>query len=107
MVTVAIGAHYDVLVAQDGLAGWKAFLENKDEIALILSDIMMPVMGGVEMAERILAEGPDTRILLMTAYNEDVVRPFNLRGLPIIRKPFLADELLRRIGEALDDAATA
>jgi CheY-like chemotaxis protein len=60
---------------------------------------VMPVMSGTEMADKILDLRPDAKVLLMTAYTDDIIRPQNSRNLPIIRKPFLPDDLLRRLRE--------
>lgn len=107
LVSASIGGVYGVLVAENGSAGFAAFQSNREEIVLVLTDLKMPIMGGLEMAEKILNDFPDTRILLMTAYSEEAIKPINERRLPLIRKPFLGDELLRKIGDLLEDAASA
>jgi CheY-like chemotaxis protein len=55
---------------QDGAAGLTLFLERRDEICLVLTDIIMPGMNGIDMAERILQVEPKVKILLMSAYSE-------------------------------------
>jgi CheY-like chemotaxis protein len=98
------GAGFDVLAAQDGKSGLEMFDSNADKISLVLADIAMPVMGGLRMAEAILERRPDTRILLMTGYNDTVVGASALK-LPLIRKPFLPVDLIRKVKAVLGDGA--
>jgi two-component system, cell cycle sensor histidine kinase and response regulator CckA len=100
-VTSALGAAgYRVLAAQDGQTGLALFAEHADEICLVLTDIAMPVMGGLRMAEEILNRRPGTKILLMTGYNDIVIESNSLK-LPLIRKPFLPADLIRKIKAVL------
>jgi two-component system cell cycle sensor histidine kinase/response regulator CckA len=99
VTTILASAQYRVVVAENGLAGWEAFLKLNDEVCLVLTDVVMPVLSGIEMADKILDATPDVKVLLMTAYTDEVVQPQNCRKLPLIRKPFLPDDLLRKIDE--------
>jgi CheY-like chemotaxis protein len=101
VTTALAAAEYRVAVAENGLAGWEAFLRLAPEVCLVLTDVVMPVMSGIEMAGQILASTPDAKILLMTGYSDDVIQSRNALQLPLIRKPFLPDDLLRRIHELI------
>jgi len=57
---------YAVVTAADGVAGLEAF-ENKSP-ALVISDIRMPGLSGLEMLGRIKAVSPDTPVILITAF---------------------------------------
>ena len=103
VTSVLASARYKVVVADNGLTGWEAFQTVADQVCLVLADVVMPVSGGIEMAEKILNVRPDLKVLLMTGYTDEVVEPKNLRKLPLIRKPFLPDDLLRRIESVLAD----
>jgi len=99
-VTTALASTgYRVVVAENGLAGCEAFLKVRDDVCLVLTDVVMPVLGGIEMADRILGSNPEVKVLLMTAYADEMIQPQNSRSLPLIRKPFLPDDLLRKIDE--------
>jgi CheY-like chemotaxis protein len=98
------GAGFRILVAQDGLAGLEFFTNHADEIRLVLSDIAMPVMGGIRMSEEILKQRPNARILLMTGYNDTVIAAKSL-NLPLIRKPFLPADLIRKVRSVLENKA--
>ncbi len=88
---------YMVLVAENGAAGLEAFMRSPDDIDLVLTDIVMPFMDGLAMAERIREIRPDVPILLMTAYSDAVIKTMSDTELPLIRKPFLADDLIRAV----------
>jgi len=88
-------AGYQVVVAENGAAGLESFLAAPDSIALTITDVMMPALNGLEMAQRIKDVRPDARIVLMSAYSDAVILTMNGPKYPLIRKPFLHDELLR------------
>jgi DNA-binding NtrC family response regulator len=51
--------------AENGAAGLESFMELKDEVCLVLSDVILPVMNGLDMVERILRVKPELKILLI------------------------------------------
>ena len=57
-----------VLLEDDGIHGLKTALEEEPDI--VLTDVRMPRMNGVQMAERILKELPGTSIIFMSAYSD-------------------------------------
>jgi two-component system cell cycle sensor histidine kinase/response regulator CckA len=95
-------AGFRVVVAENGIAGLDLFLSMPDEIDLVLTDIVMPIMDGITMAQEIRKTHPDTRIMVMTAYSDVVVQRVNPAKLPMIRKPFLAEDLIRIVTAHLD-----
>jgi len=100
MVTTALASTpYRVMVAENGLAGCEAFLKVSGDVCLVLTDVVMPVLSGIEMADRILGSSPEVKVLLMSAYTDEMIQPQNSRKLPLIRKPFLPDDLLRKIDQ--------
>jgi two-component system, cell cycle sensor histidine kinase and response regulator CckA len=90
-------AGFRPIVAGNGAAGLDAFMELKDEICCVLSDIIMPVMNGLEMAERILQIAPHTKILLMSGYSDEVVERQGRNRFEFIRKPFIYSVLVEKI----------
>ena len=93
---------FRVMVAENGVAGLEAFLAHADEIELVVSDIVMPIMDGPTMAVEIKKARPDTRILLMTAYSDAIIDLMNETKFPLIRKPFLPDDLVRAVEAQLN-----
>jgi DNA-binding NtrC family response regulator len=98
---------YRVIVAENGAAGLEAFLSHPDEIDLVLADVVMPIMDGVTMAQAIRRVRPEARVLLITAYSDAVVSTLNEANFPLIRKPFLPEDLVRAVSAILDPRAAS
>jgi two-component system CheB/CheR fusion protein len=97
------GLGYVVLQAKDGREGLSVWKKHRGEIDLLLSDVLMPGLGGRELAEQILALNPDMKVLFMSGHTLDVILKEGIRaGVPFLRKPFVPAELARRIREVLD-----
>jgi nitrogen-specific signal transduction histidine kinase len=78
------------------------------EIHLLITDVVMPHMSGLELVERLLAVRGDLRVLLVSGYADDAVLRHG-RGAehwPFLQKPFPPDALLRKAREVLDATAT-
>ncbi len=88
---------FRVIVAENGVAGLEAFLTAQQHIDLVVADVVMPNMGGVEMAKRIREARPDARILLMSGYSDAVLLTLPGAEFPLMRKPFLPEDLVRTI----------
>lgn len=88
---------YLVSVCHDGGAGWRA--AQRQAFDVIVLDVMMPVMDGVEVTRRLRRDGIDTPILLLTARDapEDIVRGLDAGADDHLAKPFSFDVLLARI----------
>jgi DNA-binding NtrC family response regulator len=98
-ITAALAlAGYQVVVADGGAAGLETFLADPYAIDLVLADVMMPFLNGIEMAEKIRAVRPSARIVLMSGYSDAVNEP----NYPLIRKPFLTDDLIRVVQANID-----
>jgi len=72
-------------------------------IDLLLTDIIMPEMSGVELADRLEKERPDMRILFMTGYAEEVVVNEGILGKhrECIGKPFTREQITKRVRKLL------
>jgi DNA-binding NtrC family response regulator len=93
-ITAALAlADYQVVVAHDGAAGLETFLANPYAIDLVLSDMMMPFLNGIEMAEKIKEVRPSAPIVLMSGHSDAVNKP----NYPLLRKPFLTEDLIRMV----------
>ena len=73
------------------------------QIDLLLTDIVMPEVSGVELADRMERERPDVRILFMTGYAEEVVVNEGILGKnrECIGKPFTQEQITRRVRKIL------
>ncbi len=108
LCSVAVAsAGYRAVVAENGAAGLDIFLQLHDEICLVLSDIVMPVMNGIDMAESILQTDPKVKILLMSGYSDNVIELQGRNRFPFIRKPFILNVLLERMRSLIENAEAA
>ena len=97
------GLGYVVLQAKDGREGLSVWKKNRGKIDLLLSDVVMPGLGGRELAEHALALNPDLKVLFMSGHTLDVVLKEGIKaGTPFLRKPFVPAELARKVREVLD-----
>jgi len=98
---------YRVLVASTGREALDLFDEHGAAIDLVLSDMVMPEMGGRQLVRELHARWPHTRVVLMSGYPlAEEGRLFLERSrLSWIRKPFTADTLARKLRQALDASA--
>jgi DNA-binding response OmpR family regulator len=91
-------AGFRVALAENGAAGLEAFQRLQNEVCLVLADVVMPVMNGIDMAQNILQIEPNMKILLMSAYSDESIRRRVRRsGFPLISKPFGLAKLIERI----------
>ncbi|MCB9080006.1 MAG: response regulator [Anaerolineaceae bacterium] len=95
---------YKMLEATDGADALKIALSKK--VDLIISDLVMPRMGGLELLEALNHRGIDTPTILMTFHGSEgtAVRAFRLGARDYIIKPFAIDEMLTAIDKALTEA---
>jgi CheY-like chemotaxis protein len=95
---------YTILEAENGAEALEVLARATGPVDLVLSDIVMPVLNGGELGERLAAERPELRVLFMSGYtDDDIVRRGLLRpGSPFLQKPFMPAELARKVREVLD-----
>lgn len=95
---------YNMLEAENGLDALQIALSQK--IDLIISDLVMPKMGGLELLESLREKGIDTPAILMTFHGSEgtAVRAFRLGARDYIIKPFAIDEMLNAIDRALSES---
>jgi len=97
---------YRVLEASDGGEALALAEQSPDPIDALVTDVVMPRMGGVELARRLRAERPSLGLVFMSGYPED--RGRGAEGLPeravLLEKPFRSDALLAKLREALEGA---
>jgi len=94
---------YRVLVAESGQEALSMLAENED-IQLLLSDIIMPNMNGLELARRVKQDYPNVLIQLVSGFSGAIPQDPNQEDLhkTTLRKPYRKHELLKRLRELLD-----
>jgi CheY-like chemotaxis protein len=95
---------YTVLEAADGQEALGLFKGNEDRIDLVITDVVMPKMSGRELATRIVADRPKTKVLFVSGYSEEAVLYQGIfePGTAFLQKPFTPDSLARKVREVLD-----
>lgn len=89
------------VLAENGEQGLSLFRDRHDGIALVLSDISMPVMNGIDLAHAIFEIKPHSNVILMTGYTTLV--PEDLQKLcAVLYKPFTPRQLIDAIKKCLD-----
>ncbi|MGD0884381.1 MAG: response regulator [Thermodesulfovibrionales bacterium] len=92
---------YDVDTASDGIEGMQ--LSQATKYDLILTDLKMPKMDGMEFIMKAKESQPDTKVIMMTGYStvEHAVKAMRLGACNYIEKPFTPDTLITAVREAL------
>jgi two-component system cell cycle sensor histidine kinase/response regulator CckA len=95
---------YTVLEAEHGAAALELARQQPGrQIDLLITDIVMPHVSGLELVERLTAERPTLKVLLMSGYNDSHGIEAALgSGRALITKPFTPEALARRVREVLD-----
>src|SRR5574340_908235 len=89
---------YSVICAKDGLDGLTKFRENKDKIHIMLLDVVMPKLNGIELFREIIKLESNAKVLFMSGYNDLLDR----NNYQCISKPFKIIPLLKQIRAVLD-----
>lgn len=94
---------YRAITAKGGEEAIKIYQEQKEEIKLIILDVVMPEMDGKEVSEALLSINPNANILFATGYNKNEILPSEIdeKG-QLILKPFSVPELSKMIRNKLD-----
>ena len=98
---------YHVLTAPNGQDALRVADEHRgDPIALVVTDVIMPRMGGKAMAEWLQTSSPDLKILFTSGYTEDAVSHDGVldEGIQFLPKPYTATSLTTKVRELLDSA---
>jgi signal transduction histidine kinase/CheY-like chemotaxis protein len=103
---VLSGKGYRVLPASEGSEGLRIAGGHQEPINLLITDVVMPGMGGCELANRLEAARPGMKVLFMSGYSEKTIHHQGaMEGGPaFLQKPFTSDALLRKVRETLDRA---
>jgi CheY-like chemotaxis protein len=106
---VLVSSGYQVIMASDGQDAVAQFMAHRDDINLILMDMIMPRLSGKEASDQILQHDPRARIIFISGYTMDFIRQRDLvdERTELIMKPVQPFELLRKIRELLDRESTS
>jgi CheY-like chemotaxis protein len=95
---------YRVLIAASGADAMEVARGHPGPIHLLLTDVVMPGLSGRELAEQLLVERPDVRVIYTSGYTDDETVRHGVREAEtaFLQKPFTPEELGQRIREVLD-----
>lgn len=96
---------YTVLTAADGEEALNLYTRQENGIALVILDLIMPTMGGIDCLKRILQINPRGRTLIASGYSGDtsIKECLNLGARGFVSKPFRYKELLKQVRKTLDE----
>jgi len=97
------GKGYRVVEAENGEAGLAAAAQHEGKIDLVITDVVMPGMGGRELAEQLTKARPQTKVLYLSGYTEDSILNEGTveSGTAFLQKPFTLQNLSRKVRELL------
>ena len=101
---------YQVLSASNGRDALNAVRDHKEApIRLVVTDVIMPVMGGKVMADWLQAIYPDVKVLFTSGYTDEAIAHHGVleKGVEFLHKPYMPATLVRKVREILDKELAA
>jgi nitrogen-specific signal transduction histidine kinase/CheY-like chemotaxis protein len=98
------GHGYTVLEATNGVEGAGVAEGHAGPIHALVTDVVMPRMGGRELAEALRSAHPETKVVYMSGYTDNAIMHHGVLepGIVLLEKPFTPDALLGKVREVLD-----
>jgi PAS domain S-box-containing protein len=102
-------AGYRVWEAGNGVEALQQWETSRGRIDLLVSDVVMPLMNGLKLAQELAKRAPGLPVIFMSGHAEDVITRQGVldAGLELLTKPFLPDVLVQRVREVLDQQDVA
>jgi len=88
---------FKVSTAKDGHDALNQFKLNSNKFNIIVSDIVMPEMSGIQLVRYIRIIRPDIPAIFITGYDSEINAPGALSNCCVLKKPFLIDDLVKKI----------
>ena len=97
---------YKVIEASNGIEALNSLKKNSKEINLLISDVIMPEMGGQELVEEVKQNYPDLKVILVSGYTDSQIIREGARehSVNFIYKPFSIQTLMKKVREVLDNS---
>jgi len=93
---------YRTITAKDGEEALSMYRNHKNEIALVISDLVMPKMGGIELCRRICVEEPYPKFLFITGYTQEALLPEGNVKWAFLEKPIDYPTLAKAVRDILE-----
>ena len=97
---------YRVVTARNGQQALTKYVHNAQEIDLVLTDLVMPVMDGLELRRALREHDPTLTVVLMSGYplvEDGTEELFNQEASTWLQKPLILKQVSRVVGQALSD----
>lgn len=97
---------YHVISALDGREALRIFTEQKDQIALVLSDIGLPRLSGIELCHALRRIAPNLPVILASGYIDPNMKSEVLKegGVEFVQKPYAPSDILNKLRRAIDES---
>ncbi len=93
---------YRVVEAENGESGMAVATQHDGKIDLVITDVVMPGMGGRELVKQLAQSRPETKVLYLSGYTEDAISEGTIEsGAAFLQKPFTLQNLSRKVREVL------
>jgi CheY-like chemotaxis protein len=105
LAIVILGQYgYTVLSAGDGVEALTVSETHEGEISLLLSDVVMPRMGGGELYKQLRLQRPDIKVLYVSGYTDNAIVHHGVleSGVAFLQKPYTLISLARKVKEVLE-----
>jgi len=99
-----LGYGYKVIVASNGKEALQLFRKHNNKIKLLLTDVVMPVLSGKDLADKLLRINPDLKIIFFSGYLDNNILTDRLgESLEYIQKPYTHSQLAKKIKNILSN----
>ncbi len=95
---------YKVIQAKEGMSALSLFQKNKDKIDLIITDVIMPYLNGVDLVEKIISDSPRMKVLFISGHVDPILKRYNLKNkdYPFLQKPYTMEILGRKVRQVIE-----
>jgi PAS domain S-box-containing protein len=104
LTTVLTDSGYTVMTAENGARALDVYDSHGGKFDLVVSDVVMPVMNGMELYRQLQKKNPEARVILMSGHTDQMVsvEDLDLNRVNLLSKPFPTAKFTATIREALD-----
>ena len=101
---ILVDSGYTVLTASNGEEALEIATTRRDQISLLLTDVVMPKMGGRKLVDRLKSENIDLKVIFMSGYTDDAIERHGVMetGTLLLQKPCEPNTLLAEVRDVLD-----
>jgi len=95
---------YKVIQAKEGMSALSLFKKNKDKIDLIITDVIMPYLNGVDLVEKIISDYPQMKVLFISGHVDPILKRYNLesKDYPFLQKPYTMEILGEKVRQVIE-----